>query len=56
MDVFLLDGRYHRDALPCEMRRDWCQMLILPLFEHGPHALGLDVTNLTAQQADALSR
>jgi hypothetical protein len=56
VDVFLLDGRYHRDPLPCEMRRHYCEMLILPLFEHGPHALGLDVNNLTTQQADALSR
>ncbi|EFJ47581.1 hypothetical protein VOLCADRAFT_91850 [Volvox carteri f. nagariensis] len=30
IDVVLLDERWYRDPMPCEMRRDWCQSVVLP--------------------------
>eukprot|EP00241_Pyramimonas_parkeae_P003592 CAMPEP_0114237380 /NCGR_PEP_ID=MMETSP0058-20121206/7357_1 /TAXON_ID=36894 /ORGANISM="Pyramimonas parkeae, CCMP726" /LENGTH=654 /DNA_ID=CAMNT_0001349413 /DNA_START=109 /DNA_END=2073 /DNA_ORIENTATION=+ len=56
VDVFLLDGRYHRDELPCEIRGAYCKELIIPMFEHGPFGLGLDPDRLTVDQALALRR
>jgi hypothetical protein len=57
VDVFLLDGRYHREPLPCETRRAYCEQLILPLYAGGgATALGLDADHLTPQQAEVLRR
>lgn len=29
IDIFLLDERYNRDPLPCHVRRDYCEKLVL---------------------------
>eukprot|EP00232_Nephroselmis_pyriformis_P014858 CAMPEP_0182875012 /NCGR_PEP_ID=MMETSP0034_2-20130328/13283_1 /TAXON_ID=156128 /ORGANISM="Nephroselmis pyriformis, Strain CCMP717" /LENGTH=575 /DNA_ID=CAMNT_0025007745 /DNA_START=19 /DNA_END=1742 /DNA_ORIENTATION=+ len=34
IDVFLLDERYNRDPLPCEVRRGWCEKIVLPDPQH----------------------
>lgn len=28
MQLFLTDGRYHREPLPCEARREWCEGIL----------------------------
>ncbi|CAM9750791.1 unnamed protein product, partial [Phaeothamnion confervicola] len=38
IDVFMLDGRYERDVLPCYMRREWCEKVVIPASGHHHHA------------------
>jgi alkaline phosphatase D len=30
IDIFVLDERYERDTVPCEMRREYCELVVLP--------------------------
>jgi alkaline phosphatase D len=42
VEVWLLDERWYRDPMPCEIRRDWCEDVVLPNPNHHKHGFCVD--------------
>ncbi|GMH91083.1 hypothetical protein TL16_g11955 [Triparma laevis f. inornata] len=45
IELWLLDERWYRDPMPCEVRRDWCLNTVLPNSAHNKHGWCDDYIN-----------